>query len=993
MNLFYHGEYKNYIYNSEKICKDLKGKSGHLPLDVDTEYQTHLLLKNFHKDSVCTNLTVQVKSVLTDEAVIFAHPDNELNARHPLFETEFIAFDYLNYLGYDVNYHIDNDNTGLPFLQVDLYGFFFIAELYRITNGRLFNRLDALIKNPSVHRKYGGIVQQRRVRTFTGNGWTLKNYIRLPWTVTINEYDYQLRLAIYDTGAIHGAASYQDFCKNSNVELEYKDVFTNPEKSNMLRMYSERPEDFDNYAKGDLFNYKALLGNRKTFESIYEILDIKEYYHDPALTIGSTVAKIFEGCLNKIFNAPTGNNKFINKFCKHGSAETLKGMSLTTAAYLIKCDGGRCRNNRPTDTVDKGVIIDIDINGCYGYGLRNQTYPVGRPLIIEYPLDSENNKYLTLKEFLKNYRNELIPGLWIARISLKDGYTLNYAQDMFISWLPPRDLKNMPTDSEMETTNDWWDVDNVGTIKIFKHEISHAILTHDLLQWIENIASRRQSKELLENLYVETAMFYPASQRVESIDDLIESEILHEGSNTTKINSKKDEYETKLKKLKIEEECYKWYGINMGDLMIDKLLIERAKHKKKTPMNEMLKLVINTTYGVQVSPFFKIGNVVVGNNITARARVLAWYMEKGLHLHQVITDGGIFNANYVVHPRQGRKINGENSVDMYADTNYNYTFKPLGNVEKIEYFKDGDESKQSNLYGLNIFTNNACISMDNSQSTKWLSERAWEHLQNLFPNVDILHKESTDLHHNKLKGQFNFEIKDIYDTAYFHGSANYSLGVNGKFIYKMRSYSKRNQIILDNSENLTIYRDDVNTARLFFENLTNINTVIRSTVFLRESILKINDYRHHSVKWDYTDVYPGCTIEKAGLIREFNLAQFTYNTINQYNSWKKEQEKLIKQFGQSYEQFFLNDDGTLDYQSMIEFIDRLIRENKNNFFDGIDKRQKNLYRKYLEHPAFKKLLHTKIAIEDRYFATGEEEDDIEEKTELNEYLPDEPEES
>lgn len=52
---------------------------------------------------------------------------------------------------------------------------------------------------------------------------------------------------------------------------------------------------------------------------------------------------------------------------------------------------------------------------------------------------------------------------------------------------------------------------------------------------------------------------------------------------------------------------------------------------REAPMNKFIKLVINTVYGDFVGPYFHSGNTTVGNNITARARSMAWYMEKGFN--------------------------------------------------------------------------------------------------------------------------------------------------------------------------------------------------------------------------------------------------------------------------------------------------------------------------------------------------------------------------
>jgi hypothetical protein len=144
----------------------------------------------------------------------------------------------------------------------------------------------------------------------------------------------------------------------------------------------------------------------------------------------------------------------------------------------------------------------------------------------------------------------------------------------------------------------------------------------------------------------------------------------------------------------------------------------------------------------------------------------------------------------------------------------------------------------------------------------------------------------------------------------------------------------------------------------------------RSHVFIKERILKVGDYRRNYRNWKDTNVYPGCTIENPGLLREFSLSQFTFQTVNQYKSWKREYERFVRLYGQSYEMFFLNADGTLNYQKMVESVDASIRSGKQSFFDGLDKRQVNAYRQYLKHSQLDCLNHTRQQLGKRYHGTG-----------------------
>lgn len=76
--------------------------------------------------------------------------------------------------------------------------------------------------------------------------------------------------------------------------------------------------------------------------------------------------------------------------------------------------------------------MDIDISGCYGKGLKLQEYPIGRPVIIEYPIKSHINDYMSVRKFLSVYEKELVDGMWFARISCFKDFP--FEQDYFQSW-------------------------------------------------------------------------------------------------------------------------------------------------------------------------------------------------------------------------------------------------------------------------------------------------------------------------------------------------------------------------------------------------------------------------------------------------------------------------------------------------------------------------------------------------------------------------------
>jgi len=946
--------------------------------EKDTEYRDlHLDLNNPSTEK-CINITTQCRSIYYNKGLIYAHPQNYKVARHKVFRHQFSVLDYLEDNGYQVELTrlpSWNTRTEIPWFQFDLYSFFFVAEIMRIFIGQCRADVLSLIVDSDFSQKRKrnyGIEQGRRLRTFTKAGGKTFNWVEMPWVVTINEFIYRVRLCIYDTCAVHGLANYASFCRNSNVILPYKDTFSNSEKAQMDRMYVERPEDFDNYALGDLFNHAALLGNQDNYQKIYQTLGLAKYFTPPKLTIGATIARLVESAIKKVFDVDVNSkNDVINKFCRFGSADYLKRITQTTACLNTKVDGGRCRNNRPLEMYISGIICDIDISGCYGEGLRVQTYPLGIPFIIDYPVNSEINAYQTLGQFLKKYKSELAPGLWQARVSNKDGYILKHPQDYLVSWFPPSDMTNLRTDEDYAGTDNWFTIDNMGKTKILTNEVHHAIVTHDFVQWLDNVASTKQKRELLDNLIVETAIFYPASRRVNSVDELIAKHQEHKGVNTCEGDIDKK----RARKIAISEECHYWYGINLGELIVNQLLLERKKHPKKTSFNEMYKLCVNTLYGDMVSPFFKVGNVVVGNNITARARALAWCMEKGFHGFQSITDGCAFDLTRVLFPRGNRRINGEMVVNLYTDKKLmQYKYAPLLNKDylsvtdniklELEVFSKwkecdyGEELIQQP--GLILHCGNELTRLSPEDSLKWVNRAAWKHLQDLFPGLDILHQPTTDVYGNSRVGQFQFEAKGFYDSLITHGTANYMLGYRGEWITKMRSYSKREQSTVSIEDELLLEVDGKKVAEEFLDGLKQSESVKRTPVYLKSKVLKCKDFKHDFSKWENTDVYPGMTIKSAGLLREFSLTQFTFQTSKQLQSWRREYDRFLRAYDQSYEMFFINEDDTLNYKLMIETIDRMIRTGKTCFFDGLTRSQVDKCRKMFgKHPESEKLIRTR----------------------------------
>ena len=979
--------FKN-LSNDKDIC---------IPLVIDTEFKVFHYADSESEGIINSRLpaTCQIRQpIVDDNGEIFTYPEfeqwlltNNQKARHPVLKNQFIPIDYIEFHGYKCELKRSPDYEELkelPICEFVLYGHFFIAELYLLT---LYNTED-IESNDNIYREdLNNYVLKKKIqfgkRTFCNyqTNRYAQDSIYTNWQLTIEGKIYRLKLAIFDTAALHGAKSYKVLAANTGVKLDAKELMK--EKiQNMHIAYNEVPGDYDKYALGDLKTYEILKANAMNFKAVYDSLGIMDYYTSPRLSIGATVANLFRAKIGSLFEVEGKQlREVIETYCRKGNAQYLLTKRSLTSLYLAKVDGGRCRNNRPLDIFAHGALCDLDISGCYGEGQRSQLYPFGNPLILEFPRESRINQFPTLREFLDSVyygkdNCELIYGLWFARVSTKT--KLVFEQDFLASWF---DMSFTAMDND---DNAQIDIDEniadildtkTGKNKILLNEVINGLIQHDFLDWLFNVCGHKQRKELLDSLYIESAVIYPKSEQCFSIQELIDKSESEKGENTCILKYKTSN--GNACKIMTENESYAWYGVNLGTFLIDDLIARRKTYPKKNEdgsvnsFNELYKLLVNTLYGIMASPYFDIGNTTVGNNITARARALAYYIEKGLYAYQIITDGGAFDLNNVVCEIQSRKHNAKISAndlcEMYHKKIAHCRLAPLGGYDKIELDYPNNEPV------LKLYKGNSVISLEKKEAEKWINKEAFKHLQNLFPNVKVLHGLSTGLtirnnnHDDRIYtdriGLYEFEMKAFYTEAVFHSSANYwfkspIMPEATKDTFKMRSYEKKQHDTIrvkdGEFEILDTYKDET-PAFYFIKQLFHPETIERGFVFAKDTILKIGEYvqRQNSL-YDKSILVPGDTYWKQGLLREFSLSQFTFRTMEQYKSWEKTINKMKDAYGQSIEMFFINKDGSLNYREMINWFDRVIDKNIEpvKALRTLSKLKKN-------HPRFEDLLNVK----------------------------------
>lgn len=1012
-----------YLYDCDNIPADMRAEAlvngWRVGLNVDTEFREQPAYTTIANQEVRNRqgVTVQMSGVLNAPEMIIVHPDQAVYAasvgkmkalRHPVMRSECAVIDYLQALGVDITLrHCDNAAyvDRLAPAQFDLYAFFALAELCQMFTGQCKEDVKTLVLTSA-------ITQNRRLATrdiTRCDDWRL-DYCRMPWVATLNGIEYGIRLRWIDVAGLHGVASYKDLLINTGFPVDDKDLMKELGLiTKMHEAYFSHPDEFDRYALGDLKIYPALVANNENFRAIYATLGLSQYAKPPYLTIGKTIAAMFEATVLQQFgvvpsqsseaDAPLDEASLSTNFyetpvndlpesllktkasvlhygCYYGSAAYMRKQATRTSALLAKVFGGRCRVHRITLTHFHGVLCDLDLGGCYGQGLRAQEYPFGRPVLLDFPLDSNINAFPTLRQFLDDRKyftaeNELVPGLWTACISLAPDYRLHIPQTFFPSWFSMnptksilqagiRDTNIKPCDErilDLQEPSLEMMVDS-GNTKIFHRHIEDSILTQDGLEWVLYACSAAQRDELLDNLRVVSAAYYKRSDHVKTIAEFRDALQNHDGTNTwyeEVINGKTTTHST-------SQECYTWTSINLGKLLVDELLANRALYPKKHPdyphpLNTLYKLIVNGLFGDMVSPYFAIGNVVVGNNITARARTACWYMEASLNGVQSITDGVQFDVNAVVRTRH--KKQRVSAQDIYvlryekaSLRNTPIVLKPLGGYEHINLLYEGEEkilvcrkgAQEQRFVGKAIDT--------------WLNTAAMRHIQALWSDtrITVLHAKSESIvvdnagscqgpvvkRYIPRIGQFEFEMKSVYHSAAFHSSANHLLLGDKEPVTKTRSYNKRVVYYAYALEDHALvphnYYEHDNPLTMFLKNvLANASAVPRGYPYAYNKLAKIDEYRQrHHAFFQRSILDPGDSYVTCGLFKEFSLSQFTMQSVQQWLALNQEYERSKKCFGQYVECFFLNADGTLDVIRMLLDVQRRIDEGCSSLLKALD---------------------------------------------------------
>jgi hypothetical protein len=476
--------------------------------------------------------------------------------------------------------------------------------------------------------------------------------------------------------------------------------------------------------------------------------------------------------------------------------------------------GGRCVNEDPM-RVMIAKILDIDLSSCYGNALRNFTAPIGKPSILKYP--SYVTKRDTLGGFLKMYGGQLVDDLYQIYVKGK----LNFDVDLLASKLEVdevsilRDIRKLSSkDGDDIDSSDGHTVDLAhvsGTMVHLKNEVKYAVITSRLLNLMKKVASKPEWKSLME-LEIVTASWYSKKNRVLDPEDCEEA---------------------------LETNEFTWFGVSLEGFVGSFIKARKAEKNLSTADNDVhdltqkgIKLFINTTYGCLASPYFRMGNTILANNITAMARMGAWMMAKSLGSVQSITDGGMYSYDTVRYLKSGDKLPSLHTLSDYQRLNTHRSVK-VAQLDTEAIVPGGFEALRQHLHGF-AKEKKGCDEFETMMLT---------HINNFWGNYGLT-----------LPFNIEHKLENTGDKASYFGSGDYLIiGTLKGETFKSRG--SRNQI--DGSKHVKYYWLKALLGEYPIEQLYLVKNQLSQPYSITTKLIGVTQYQKSPDKYDYQQALPG----------------------------------------------------------------------------------------------------------------------------------------
>ena len=742
-----------------------------------------------------------------------------------------------------------------------------------------------------------GLQQSGRLKVKPPNKMNLDPWLILPVYVLVNGLVTQYLLKINDLSRVSGSESLLQVMKSLGIPHVSKELM-DEYKTHMGDAYIDHHEDYMEYAGNDasvLFGIEERMKHRDLH--LHEVLGIPKRTNCYPMTVGAQIGGVLKdwlhqkiGAAHKLYTKQTHTGRIksltfaellrfggVSHFAKTSVASTLQ-----TAALV---QGGRAKNERPTEFRCEGVIADADFSSCYATNLKHCTYPVGIPSTYHRSKYSRQ-KPLTLGRFLSRYANELVPRLYQIVVS----GSLTHHQTL----IPSKLVDDYSILEEYDEDNPKISAD----FRLYTQEITKGIITSDVLEVLRNVCTAQEWGEY-KNLTVISAVYYPRSTQCATVEEY-----------TTKLEeSKGDGVDLVFNPKKGTSITYDnlpryWVGIPLKEFIDPftqrrkEFKSERCKHPRDSDAwrefdakQVAMKLASNTSYGVIASPYFPCGCVVVANNTTAMGRVSAWLLASSAGTYQSITDGGAYDLNNV----RDWVVNkpGMNTMSLWhtphrlpRQTRERLMTKPLGG-EFMWVLQPSNDRGKSILFG----TQTKQTFERGAEDWAEIDDMLLDHMKQFFRGGSKI----------TLLDEIGISHKDLYTELLTHSQTNYRLRhVNGEMHTKVRGHQTKK------------YRG-LAVHQMFRELSQWDGWVSHYPPQSVPQVLKVNQANelvaartHNSLKEH--KLLAGDTVWQNSWVRPISLSMFHWLNDDQFQSWNKRNEQLKRATGYGIEQYFVNPD-------------------------------------------------------------------------------------
>lgn len=632
------------------------------------------------------------------------------------------------------------------------------------------------------------------------------------------------------------------------------------------------------------------------------------------------------------------------------------------SAFLAPVKGGFCKSfNVAGYKIVESPVVDQDISGAYAGAMKQLNMFIGIPKIfsglVGYKDGKVNfDKCIPFKKALK-----IIGSNENFHMVVRTKKKLSFRQQIvFSKVMKPEEVIKNEFDkiwsgfAEMDDLKGREDAHFKGDFCLLENEIQYGSITKFSLSLLRAVASDTEWKELNEKLEVIALVIYPDSEECDNIYEYLEGaiswyekhggyvQLSDEGDLNTNHKRYPKHFRIPLKPL-IDHYLDKRKEAKKERTKVEDQFGKKSmEYAKWNAIQEFFKLINNTAYGVLVSPYFIVANVLTGNQITDYVRMIAFTMRASHKTMELITDGGWSSMNKVVKLSQGMSINTLSAlsrIDTATSKQRRLRHLPMGHLDGVKedwVFSNVEDRNgkvwmvfQSGEYTLKTYDEKDELYLSgklvgNDNINRWYKDEMLAFFQKPMDKVKNLKSFPFDLEWLKA---VKFGFKDCYIGAVGHGQADYAFmkrdkDGNDEWVAKGRGWNKKGKYYNDEG---IIEGCPIKTLMLnLYDDLIEYpEGEIKTTTFLKPNEWNERYYAKKPNIIQENNLHIGCTIEKTKTVKVISPSMFFYPDHATKVRWEKLDMKLHK-VGMG----LINLKNHETYQGVITTIQTIIDEGK-----------------------------------------------------------------